>query len=384
MPVLAVAVAVMLLAVPVASMAQSAPSMLSAANWVLAPIESSDTKDRHFCSVKGNFGTTVSLVFARDSAGGQSLALEFPDKSFAAGATLPTVLSVGSAQYQINALAATTRVALIGVGRGGAIEAGMLQDQMLDVQITGQGRHVLALEGFGAAASKLDDCLAARGKGEDFAAQKFAADVATSRVQTVNPVIKREVTRMRNVSDHEVSSFDPAIAAHTAVLEDEIRRLREENRKLLAEKQAAESQLLALTVDTAAGEGAVPAAPTAPVIEPRIVRSDKDILWPPSKNFSDMVSTYMTTEAARCTGDFAQTPGAQHTLDGQPVQEVETACMGIAASAGSAGLPSDYAGALLFVGRSGKIEVIAHQGPAGMIEQALQARAAALRDLGIQ
>ena len=90
--------AVLALATPV--QAQSTPSILNAAHWTLSPITSNDTKDRHFCAVKGNFGTAVSLVFARDSAGGQSLALEYPDKSFAAGATLPTMLALGPTQYQ--------------------------------------------------------------------------------------------------------------------------------------------------------------------------------------------------------------------------------------------------------------------------------------------
>ena len=360
--------------------------VLTPAHWMVAPIERKEDDGRMFCSSKAGYGTALSFVFARDSGGGQSLAFEFPDKLFSAGATVPVLLAVGELQYPLNALAATNRILLIGIARNGDIEQAMALNKPMHLQFA-QKQYMMSLAGFSTALRQVDACLAALGRGEDFAPAKVEADSSREQFQTITPAIKRDITRVRNVTQQEIDSFNPAVAAQTAVLQDEIRRLRRENQQLLIEKQAAESQLLAVTVDTAAGDVPVEtAAPVAemPAVQPYIIRADKQLQWPPSKAFGDIVATYMTTEAARCPADFAQTPGAQYKQDdGTPVQEIETACLGIPKRAGD-DLPGDYAGALLFVGRKGKIDVIVHQGPAGMIEQALQSRAEALRALGIE
>ena len=364
------------------------PKFLNTAHWTVGPIEGNKEDGRKFCSTKAGFGTALTFVFARDSGGAQSLAFEFPAKQFSAGATVPVLLAVGEVQYPLNALAATNRILLIGLARGGEIEMAMLQNKPVHLQFA-QQQYLLSLAGFAASVAEVDQCLAVLSKGESFATAKVDADSASEKFQTITPAVKRETTRVRNVTPAEIESFNPSVAAQTAVLQDEIRRLRRENQKLLIEKQAAESQLLATTIDTAAGEeeGGAPAQTAAsamPAMPPYIMRADKQVMWQPSKAFADIVATYMTTEAARCPADFAQTPGtAYKQADGSPVQEIETACLGMPKKAGEE-LSGDYAGALLFVGREGKIDVIVHQGPAGMIEQALQARQAAMRQMGIQ
>lgn len=359
---------------------------LTTAHWTVAPIARNEDDGRMFCSAKAGFGTALSFVFARDSGGAQSLAFEFPNKQFSAGATVPILLAVGDMQYPLNALAATNRILLIGIARNSDIETAMLQNKPVHVQFA-QHQHLLSLAGFGEAVKEVDRCLAAQAKGEAFETVKVDAKSDRETFQTITPAVKRETTRIRNVTPEEIESFNPAVAAQNAVLQDEIRRLRRENQQLLIEKQAAESQLLAATVDTAAGEGAAHSAAVnvdMPAVQPYIMRADKQVMWQASKAFADVVATYMTTEAARCPADFAQTPGAAYKqADGTPVQEVETACLGMPKKAGEE-LSGDYAGALLFIGRQGKIDVIVHQGPAGMIEQALQARQAAKRALGIQ
>lgn len=376
--------------VAVAAKPADLPAFLKAGNWTVAPIANDEGDGRKFCSAKTSYGATVAFVFARDSGGGQSLAFEFPDKMFAAGATVPVLLAAGEVQYPLNALAATNRVLLIGIVRDSEIEESLRRDKPMLLQIDGRS-YLMSLSGFSPAVAEVDACLAALQDGKPFAAVTVKPDKENETFQTVAPAVHRDITRLRNVTPQEIESFNPATAAQAAVLQDEIRRLRQENQKLLIEKQAAESQLLAAGLDDAPAEGsrgAVAEANTAQnamqAMPPYVVRADKQILWPPSKSFADMVATYMTTEAARCPADFAQTPGAQYVMvGGLPVQEAEIACLGLPKTAGE-GLPGDYAGALLFVGRQGRIDVIAHQGPAGMIEQALQARAAAARALGVE
>lgn len=379
-----------LMAVPAwAQEAVFTPRILAPAHWTVAPIDRKEDDGRMFCSSKAGYSTVLSFVFARDSGGAQSVAFEFPDKMFSAGATVPILLSVGDVQYPLNALAATNRILLLGIARSGEIEQGLLQNNPVHLQFA-QKQYMLSLAGFSAALAQVDECLSTLSRGEAFAPVKVDADSTREQFKTITPAVKRDITRVRNVTQQEIESFNPAVAAQNAVLEDEIRRLRRENQRLLIEKQAAESQLLAATVDTAAGDAGDSSLKSAPLVDvmpsvpPYITRADKQLQWPASKNFSDIVATYMTTEAACCPADFAQTPGAQYKQnDGSPVQEVETACLGIPKKAGDE-LPGDYAGALLFVGRSGRIDVIVHQGPAGMIEQALQLRAKAMRTLGIQ
>lgn len=360
--------------------------VLAPAHWTVSPIERKEDDGRMFCSSKAGYSTALSFVFARDSGGAQSLAFEFPDKMFSAGATVPILLAVGDVQYPLNALAATNRILLMGIARNSEIEQGLLQNNPVHLQFA-QKQYMLSLAGFSTAVAQVDECLATLGKGEAFAPVKVDANSAREQFKTITPAVKRDITRVRNVTPQEIESFNPSVGAQNAVLQDEIRRLRRENQRLLIEKQAAESQLLAATVDTAAGGGdmsAVAVVDTMPSVPPYITRADKQLQWPSSKNFSDIVATYMTTEAARCPADFAQTPGAQYKQnDDMPVQEVETACLGIPKKAGDE-LPGDYAGALLFVGRKGRIDVVVHQGPAGMIEQALQSRSKTLRTLGIQ
>ncbi len=345
--------------------------IISPAAWTVAPITRDDDDTRKFCSSKTGYETALSFVFARDSTGGQSLALEFPDKAFSAGATVPVLLAPGETQYGLNALAATTRILLIGLPRHGEIERGLLQERQLVVQV-GQQRYFLSLSGFAASVAKVDECIVALGQGENFEPLRMRVEADSEQMRTVMPAIKREVMRVRNVSDAEARSFNPAVAAHGAVLEDEIQRLRAENRKLMVEKQQAERELLALTD----GMGVPVAVPSAVV--PEITRSDKQLPWSQAQSFDDVVAAYMLTEAARCVADFAQMQGARYTTaDDQPVQEVEIACVGLPAQA--TGLPADYAAAVLFVGGQGQVTAIVHQGPAGMIEQALAARATVLQ-----
>lgn len=106
-----------------------------------------------------------------------------------------------------------------------------------------------------------------------------------------------------------------------------------------------------------------------------VTRRFKEIAWPQGEKFEDISAAYISSEAARCTADFAhQVAVAVKGLSG-PVMKAEIACMGH----DKTGIVSDrdYAAALLFVGKSSKMEVVAFEGPALTLPEALAKREAA-------
>lgn len=101
-------------------------------------------------------------------------------------------------------------------------------------------------------------------------------------------------------------------------------------------------------------------------------RSFKEIAWPQSEKFEDVAASYISSEAARCTADFAhKVSPAVRGLSG-PAMKVEIACMGH----DKTGVVSerDYAAALLFVGKNNKIEIVSFEGPAMTLPEALARR----------
>lgn len=347
------------------------PKLGKAQKWQVGPIHKPGKDDaRFFCSAKAGFSNGVTLVIGRDSDGGQSLALEYDGDFFAAGATLPVVLNTGGHQQQSNALAATRRILLLGLARGGAIESQLMANTALDVTAN-QKRHIFAIGGYPAVSASLDECLTSTIAGEKFAVVKHDADAPSDSFQTSTHAVEKSVQRFTNVSPEEAKSFHPAEAARAAVLQDEIDQLRRQNRELLMQRQAIDNQLLA-----------APAAETHIPASPIIQRSVKNISWPASEKFDDIVATYMTTEAARCQADFAQTQGRTYPTVQGSIRETEIACLGTPAALG--GATRDYAAALLFAGGQGEIQIVMFQGPAGLIEQALAERTQALTDMGIQ
>lgn len=359
--------ALLLWALPAQSQSQSAPQLATASNWIIGPIKREaaakpDAPVRKFCSLKASFNNKMTLVMARDTQGGQTLALEFPGKTFAAGATLPLTLTVGNQQMPANGLAVSTTVLLLQAPQGGAIDAGIGTSAIFMVD-TGQQQKAFAVGGIADAQAKLTECLATLERGEDFEPVKVPANKGDLNFQSAIPVEKVERKFVTNVTPDEAEDFNPGTSARNEVLRDEIRRLRQQNRDLMQQNQQLSSQLLA-------GGAGSDNAPAKPVVAPVIVHSNKSVAWPSSQDFSAAVSTYLATEAARCSGDFAHTMGAVKKTATGTVQDAEIACMGTAG-----GVTGDYAAALSFRGGQGELDVDIFQGPAGMIEQALQARA---------
>lgn len=358
-----------------ATAGEGMPKLATAQKWHVAPIEQTGSKpgERHFCSAKLRFTNDVTLVVGRDSDGGQTLAIEYTTDLFSAGATIPALLVVNGAAHDVNALAATRRVLLMGLPRGGAVESQLVVNTLMEVLVAKQ-RHIFTIGGYKAADAALDSCIAAGAIGDTFEVVKLDADAPKESFKSSPMITEHTIQRFSNVTPEEARSFNPAEAARAVVMQDEIDRLRRQNEELLMHRQAIENQIL-----TGQEDGDVLASvPAAPVVQ----RSVKKINWPKAEGFEDMVATYLTTEAARCPADFAQTEGAAYTSGDRQVREIEIACLGTPDALG--GSSRDYAAALLFVGSGGQIQVFMHQGPAGMIEQALQGRARAVAEMGLK
>ena len=347
---------------------QSIPKIGRAIKWQVAPIETAADEKRHFCSGKAGFDNGVTFIVARDTGGGQSLAFEFESAPFTAGATLPIVLHAGGVQVQSNALAATIRVVLLNLARDSDLQAGLSANGVLDMLVAGQ-RKVLAFGGFAAVLNEIDACLAGQGEEGGYAPVKIDAGSSGEAFSSMQMMEDRQVQRFSNVTPEEIRDFQPAEAARNAVLQAEIERLRRQNEELHRHRQQLDGAMVAAELGGMPVDAAMPQPAT-------VMRSSKKITWPTSQSFGDAVATYLTTEAARCPGDFANTMGALHDRRNAPVQEAELACLGTANG-------RDYAAALIFIGGQGEIEVIVYQGQAGLIEQALQARAKTLATMGV-
>lgn len=338
----------------------SMPQLSTASHWVIGPISegNADASGRKFCSLKASFSNGINFVLARDTAGGQSLALEYPSKAFAAGATLPVILAAGGGQVQVNALAATNRVLLVETPVGGDIERAIGQSNVFSVRVA-QYYQAFGVGGIVAAQQQLALCVDTLGKDGVFEPVKVSAETDSKNFQTNTALTIIDRKTISDVTPEEARKFKPAIAAREAMLADEILRLRDENAKLMRENQRLSGELIAL--EQRAGGGVAKAAAL-----PQITRSSKSIAMPDSQSLSDAVATYLATEAVRCTGDFANKTGKA----GATRLDAEIACLDT-----PAGSASDYAAAIAFTRGKGILSVEMFQGPAGLIEQALEARA---------
>lgn len=337
------------------------PQLATASHWLVGPVAGGDDETaRRFCSIKASFSNQVNFVLAREAGGGQSLALEYPSKAFAAGASLPVVLAAGDKQMQAEALAATNRVLLMQAPQGGDLEQGLGQSGIFSVRMA-QSYQAFAMGGMAAAQEQLAACVAALADGAEFAVVKVPAGDEIRNFQSSDALRTVERKTVSDVSPQEARSFIPAVAAREALLEDEIRRLQKENARLMQENQKMAAELVA--IDAGGGRG------TATTASPRILRSSKTVAI--AESFDAAVATYLSTEAARCAGDFAHKLGEKGRREGRAWQDAEIACLDT-----PDGAATDYAAALAFTRDRDNLAVEVFQGPAGMIEQALAARAA--------
>jgi len=100
----------------VAQPAFAAAVHVPAGEWVVGPISANSGNGQKFCSMKNNYQTGQSLVFASDNMGSNSIALDFHKDIFQAGKQYDVKAHAGSVTRNVDALAATKQVIVMQTG----------------------------------------------------------------------------------------------------------------------------------------------------------------------------------------------------------------------------------------------------------------------------
>ena len=82
----------------------------------MGPLGAKNNNGLSYCSMKNNFQTGQSLVFARDDQGSNSIALDFHKNIFTSGELYSVKVRAGSVLRRIDALAATKQVLVMQTG----------------------------------------------------------------------------------------------------------------------------------------------------------------------------------------------------------------------------------------------------------------------------
>lgn len=85
-------------------------------DWTVGQLSAMNTNGLGYCSMKNNFQTGQSLVFARDDQGSNSIALDFHKNIFKSGELYNVKARVGAVTRRLDALAATRQVLVMQTG----------------------------------------------------------------------------------------------------------------------------------------------------------------------------------------------------------------------------------------------------------------------------
>ena len=309
----------------------------------MGPIAQVAADGRKFCSMKKNdIAQGVSLVIARDTEQGATVALEFSNRSFFPGAKHNISISVGLLRREIATVAATKKVLLANIGQDPDFFDMLAAKDEMRISLSGT-EHVFDLKGSARAIDKLADCVLVSG----------GAPVAVAEQKPVLPPVFSQAPiggRYLNVSRRDLEEFNVGRQAMTSVMQDEVERLKIENRKLMLENHKIQQGFFE----------------EAPVVENKsLITSRKKIPLPKEKTFQETVADYISGAAILCKGDFAHTLGPIKKISGQERQEAETACLGG---------EDETVSALLFARQDNAVAVTEYTGPPKDIETALALR----------
>lgn len=395
--------------------------------WIIGPISLKDDHGGSYCSMKATYASDMSLVFARNNSGANSLAIEFGKRALKVGALYPLVLRVGPLLRNGGAVAATKGVAIVQLGDDETF-FGMLADKPLLSARLDNADYNFALGGSSRALQALEACVSDLKSGkmpERVTVPAPGVEEKSALQSLVDPLYPparisaaKQAVRVESgpVSFEEVKDdFDLSGLARNDMLKIEVDELKRKNAVLM--RQLSEADRLALeererlleenrrlagmlneTVSPASGEtSAVSRAVSSRqetneenALRKLLRKAGVDVSADASPengffrwsvgglvgeaqempirgkgDFISAVSAYIDDASQRCDGDFAHT---RSDGDSSNQQKVELACMnGV----------NDSAAALLFIREGDRMYIISHEGPAASMEEALAHRDAA-------
>lgn len=194
--------------------------------WSVGPINAKSSTGLAYCSMKNEYGEGRSLVFARDAEGSNSLAIDLGSKKLTAGAQYAVTIDVGMLTRQMVAVAATQDVMIVQLGTDNAFFDMLRRKDLMQVSFK-DNSLTFGLDGSAEAVGKLAEC--AEGKMRD------------SVNVELKPQPSETIPDEKEVLKKEMSIGTQAL---NSSLQDEIDRLRIENRRLLQENQEIARELV--------------------------------------------------------------------------------------------------------------------------------------------
>ena len=306
--------------------------------WIVSQIAAASTSGVNYCSMKTDFSGHYEVVFARDVAGYNSIALDIGKNRFITGAQYPLRLSALSVIREKVFVAVTPRVLITQMGLDEEFFDGLSQAPHLAVA-GGAINDNFTMDGAAVALKKLDECANTAALGKKF--------TVTSVPLTPAPQIQQpDIVAAAPVLPVEQTGIDNESAEQIELLQNQVSELRLQNDKIMTLLKTAQMQpqpqpkpqiqtktqiaQLPQPRPLVKIKAAVPKPYTAEQDTEdnnRIISATYDL--PNDKGrqgLIKMADRYISALSGRCKGDFAFKSRVLQTAS-KPVA-VEVACIG--------------------------------------------------------
>lgn len=259
----AVIIAAVAMPLPVFAAKQKPPVMTTnppKGDWTVGPINAPSSSGIGYCSMKNDFVDGLSLVFARDAEGSNSIALDFHKKLLKTGGQYDVTLKTGPAVRKATAIAATPSVLIVQMGLERDFYNVMLKKDTLVMEF-GSAQASFMLSGTPKAMDVLTQCAQALGAGKKFTETKVAAtgavsDAPATAVASIQPAAAEgaftgylggdpAAATLAAAPLPKVAKDSLAMQSLNEELKQQIAELKLQNRKLLAENQAIAERMIA-------------------------------------------------------------------------------------------------------------------------------------------
>lgn len=137
--------------------------------WTVGPINVNSDYRKQYCSMKNKFQNGHDIVFARDIARVNSVAVDVKKKVFQPGRPYQVVLKVGSVAREMTAISPNNHILLVNMGKDSAFYEALAAGDYLTVSYIDQEAHY-ALAGSADALDALQECVENLSVGKQFSA----------------------------------------------------------------------------------------------------------------------------------------------------------------------------------------------------------------------
>ncbi len=211
--------------------------------WEVGPINAVSSSGVGFCSMKNVYDDGKGLIFARDAEGSNSIAVSFTKKTLTSGAQYTVELDADGLKRSMVALAATPTVLIVQMGLDRDFYTILRKKTYLQISVK-DVPYGFSLSGTAEALDTLTKCAQERAAGKSFPTAKVALTPVQGPVQAVAPVASPMLAGIAVGTPATMGDFNVAKQSADSTLKDEIARLQLENRRLMAENQAATQRLI--------------------------------------------------------------------------------------------------------------------------------------------